>query len=44
MKTIKKNLLTNEKEKKHMQQEIDIMSSLHHPHIISVYDGKYCGF
>lgn len=39
IKSIKKEKIKDEQDMVHIRREIEIMSSLRHPHIISIYEG-----
>lgn len=40
IKSIRKEKIKDEQDMVHIRREIEIMSSLRHPHIISIYEGK----
>ena len=40
IKTIKKQKIDNEQDLTRIRREIEIMATLSHPHITSVYEGK----
>lgn len=42
IKSIKKEKIKDEQDMVHIRREIEIMSSLRHPHIISIYEGWLC--
>lgn len=45
IKSIRKTKIDNETDLRRIRREIDIMSSLRHPHLISIYEGMYvCDF
>ncbi|GCB85679.1 hypothetical protein scyTo_0026294, partial [Scyliorhinus torazame] len=39
IKSIRKDRIKNEQDMVHIRREIEILSSLNHPHIISIYEG-----
>lgn len=41
IKSIKKEKIKDEQDMVHIRREIEIMSSIRHPHIISIYEGIY---
>lgn len=40
IKSIRKEKIKDEQDMVHIRREIEIMSSLKHPHIISIYEGR----
>lgn len=40
IKSIRKEKIKDEQDMVHIRREIEIMSSLRHPHIISIYEGE----
>lgn len=44
IKSIRKDKIKDEQDLLHIRREIEIMSSLNHPHIIAVHEGKNCLF
>lgn len=40
IKSIRKEKIKDEQDMVHIRREIEIMSSLRHPHIISIYEGR----
>lgn len=44
IKSIRKDKIKDEQDMVHIRREIEIMSSLNHPHIISIYEGQWFFF
>lgn len=40
IKSIRKEKIKDEQDMVHIRREIEIMSSLRHPHIITIYEGR----